>query len=75
MERNLWAEPWLLKRRIALSPADREMRILRPVVLAHPSGMVQLAQVEIMRGGTIRLQPIGHDTLGMDSDILQQLAH
>jgi Transposase IS116/IS110/IS902 family len=51
------------------------MRILRPVVLAHRSGMVPLAQVEIMRGGTIRPQPIGHDTHGMVSDILQQLAH
>ncbi len=28
-----------------------------------------------MRGGTVRPQPIGHATLGMDSDILQKLAH
>ena len=59
----------------ALAPADREMRILSPVVLAHPSRMVPLAHVEVMRGGTVGSQPIGHDTLGMDSDILQQLAH
>ena len=59
----------------ALAPADREVGILAPVVLTHPSGMMPLAQVEVMRCGTVGPQPIGDDTLGTDSDILKQLAH
>lgn len=59
----------------ALSPADWKMRILRPVALSHPSRLMLLAQLEVMRGGTVRPQPIGHDTLRMDARILQQLAH
>ena len=57
------------------STPDWQVGIFAPVVLAHSSGMVPLAQVEIECGGTVGTQTIRHDALRMHARILQRLAH
>jgi hypothetical protein len=61
-------EPLLL----ALSSADREVRILNAVVLPEPARPVQVPQIQLIQSGPVRRQPVGRDCLRLDRLVVQE---
>jgi hypothetical protein len=50
------------------------MRVLRSIVVGHPSGSVSIATVQLAECGSVGSEFVGCEALGMNAISLQQLA-
>ena len=67
---TLGLEPLLL----SFPPSDREVAVLRPVVLAHPASSVLVQNPELSQRCAIGSQLVRRDRLGMNALVLEEQA-